>query len=421
MTILKLSQLKEADYNPREITDEALEGLTVSIDEFGDLSGIVFNKRTGNLVAGHQRVKALKEKYGELDISELGIILPNNEVFKVRYVDWDMTKEKAANIAANNPHIQGEFTSDLKLIVSDLKLEVPDLLSSLKIYDIEIPLKIKNISEEKLDDVPEPQKDPISKLGDIFLIDGKHRVMCGDSTIKADVGALMAGKRADMVFTDPPYGMFLDTDFSSRKNKLEFMQVKGIKNGKKYRKVEGDNEDFKPELITTVFDNFDYCKEIFLFGADYYSEYLPSKNEGSWVVWDKRLDESADKMYGSCFELCWSKSRHKRLIARIKWAGAFGTEKEPDRKRFHPNQKPVNLIKWFLDYYSLTDKQLIADVYLGVGSTLIASQQTNRICYGMEIDPIYVDVILRRYKKLYPDSKFECLTRKFDFEKLFEE
>ena len=157
MTIFKLSHLKEADYNPREISDEALTGLTVSIDEFGDLSGIVFNRQTGNLVAGHQRVKALKEKYGDLDISELGIILPNNELFKVRYVDWDPIKEKTANIAANNPHIQGEFTSDLKLIIDELKLEVPDLTIGLKIYEIEIPIlsemkiKEKEITEDDLD------------------------------------------------------------------------------------------------------------------------------------------------------------------------------------------------------------------------------------------------------------------------------
>lgn len=105
--------------------------------------------------------------------------------------------------------------------------------------------------------------------------------------------------------------------------------------------------------------NYGYVKEIFLWGADYFAELLPNKNDGSWVVWDKRAngdndlekDLSSDKMYGSCFELCWSKNKHKRDIARIKWAGIFGMYGE-DKKRFHPTQKPQELVKWFLDRYS---------------------------------------------------------------------
>ena len=122
-----------------------------------------------------------------------------------------------------------------------------------------------------------------------------------------------------------------------------------------------------------------------------------NKNNGSWIVWDKRLEESADKMYGSCFELCWSKNKHKREIARIKWAGIFGTEKEPEHKRFHPTQKPVELSSWFVKHFS-GEKSLVIDLFLGSGSTIIAAEKTGRICYGMEIDPKYVDVIIKRYE-----------------------
>ena len=102
------------------------------------------------------------------------------------------------------------------------------------------------------------------------------------------------------------------------------------------------------------------ARETFLWGADYYAELLEDKNNGSWIVWDKRAsaegdvakDESADKMYGSCFELCWSKNKHKRDIARVKWAGVFGTEKEFDHKRYHPTQKPIKLIEWFMTRYA---------------------------------------------------------------------
>ena len=190
----------------------------------------------------------------------------------------------------------------------------------------------------------------------------------------------------------------IDTDYSDEKSNLKFSTDKSPMHGKKYNKVIGDNEDFNPNLITTIFDNFGYCKEIFTWGADYYAEHLPKKNEGSWVVWDKRLNESADKMYGSTFELCWSKAKHKRMLARIKWAGIFGMSSEHDNKRFHPTQKPVMLVDWFFDYYSLADKKRVVDLYIGSGGTLLSCEKNDKSCYGMELDPHYCDVIVNRYK-----------------------
>ena len=251
-----------------------------------------------------------------------------------------------------------------------------------------------DIEDEVIEDnIPEVHH-PISKLGDIWQL-GNHRLMCGDSTDKECVDKLMNGKKADMVFTDPPYGMNLDTDFSGMKSKL----FKGKTGGSDYTKVIGDNDDFKPELITTIFNNFNYCKEIFTWGADYYAELLPNKNDGSWIVWDKRLNDSADKMYGSCFELCWSKNKHKRDIARIKWAGIFGMEKQDTKNRVHPTQKPINLIFWFLNKYSKKN-DLIVDLFGGSGSTLIACEYLNRNCYMMELDPKYCDVIITRWERL---------------------
>jgi len=262
-------------------------------------------------------------------------------------------------------------------------------LSELGIIEVE--------GETDEDSAPEPPKDPISKLGDLWIL-GDHRLLCGDSTDIDQVNKLMDGEKADMVFTDPPYGMKLDCDWSSAKSSLKFASEKSALGGKKHRNVIGDHEDFSPELINTVFKNFGYCKEVFLWGADYYAEYLPNKNDGSWVVWDKRLDESADKMYGSTFELCWSKARHKRMLARVKWAGIFGTEQEFDRKRHHPTQKPIKLAEWFFDYYSLQDKKKVVDLYGGSGSTLIASEKAKKRCFIMELDPKYVDVIIQRWQ-----------------------
>jgi hypothetical protein len=197
--------------------------------------------------------------------------------------------------------------------------------------------------------------------------------------------------------------MNLDTDYSSMKSAM----FKGKTGGADYMPVKGDNEDFSAELINTIFTCFPDCKEVFLWGADYYAELLPEKNNGSWIVWDKRAngnddieaDYSSDKMYGSCFELCWSKKKHKRDIARVKWAGVFGTEQEFDHKRYHPTQKPVKLAEWFITRYSNKDDNVL-DLFGGSGSTLIACEQLGRKCYMCELDEHYCDVIIQRWEKL---------------------
>ena len=249
-------------------------------------------------------------------------------------------------------------------------------------------------------EVPEGGIETDIVLGDLFEI-GEHRLLCGDSTDSDAVAKLMDGEKADMVFTDPPYGMFLDTDYS---------EIKGSKNakiqggGKKYGKVIGDHNDFTPELINTIFACFDYCKEIFIWGADYFAELIPDKNEGSWIVWDKRGGEDADKIVGSSFELCWSKQKHKRLIARVKWMGAFGYADARDR--VHPTQKPLKLVEFFLNNWG-DETKLIADLFLGSGTTMVASHQLKRKCYGMELDPKYCQVIIDRMKKLDPTIKIK--------------
>jgi site-specific DNA-methyltransferase (adenine-specific) len=243
----------------------------------------------------------------------------------------------------------------------------------------------------------------------------KHRLLCGDSTVITDVERLMQGEKADMVFTDPPYGMNLNTDWSSAKSNLKFYKEKGCQGqGNKYDKVIGDSVEYDPSFIISYFDK---ANDIFLWGGDYYAKRLDG---GSWFVWDKRSNEGtdtekvsqSDKMFGSCFELCWSKNRHKREIARVKWAGIFGTEKEPDKdkSRKHPTQKPVELCIWFIDKFSKTNN-IIADLFLGSGSTLIACEKLSRRCYGMEIDEHYCDVIIKRWED-FTGKKAELITGK---------
>jgi DNA modification methylase len=235
------------------------------------------------------------------------------------------------------------------------------------------------------DDVPEVTE-PICKSGQIWKL-GDHRLMCGDSTDKDDVDNLMQGEKADMVFTDPPYGMNLDTDYTSMGSKAQ-----------KHKAVIGDDKQFQWFDIG--------AKEQFWFGADYYVETIcrDYENLGSWFVWDKYPSDQNDKRFGSAFELIWSKQKHKRKIIRIRSLNVGHRKREAI---VHPTQKPSDLICLFIENYS-ADNQIIWDGFLGSGSTLIACEKTGRKCYGMEIDPHYCDVIIKRWED-FTGKKAELL------------
>lgn len=135
--IKQLSELKEWDKNPREIGERELKGLKVSIEEFGDLSGVVYNTRLNALVSGHQRIRALNEQYGDtLKIQDNQIVTPGGEVFKIRLVSWDEGKHTAANIAANNPYIAGDFNDRIVVLVDDLEKCNEILFNSLNVDDL---------------------------------------------------------------------------------------------------------------------------------------------------------------------------------------------------------------------------------------------------------------------------------------------
>jgi DNA modification methylase len=386
--VVSISEIKLNDKNPRFIKDEKFLNLVSSIKKFPEMINVreIVVNQDMVILGGNMRYRALKEA----GVTEV----------PVKIVDWSEDKQKEFIIKDNVE--AGEWDWDIlanewdKEELIDWGLELPDWETK----ELE--------AEEDNYQVPDEIETDIV-LGDLFEI-GEHRLLCGDSTDSDQVAKLMNGQKADMVFTDPPYGMKLNADYSGAKSSLSFFGEKGVKGGKKYDNVIGDHDDFTPELINTIFACFNDCKEIFIWGADYFAELLPNKNDGSWVVWDKRAngnddleaDNSSDKMYGSTFELCWSKNKHKRDIARVKWAGIFGTEKEFDHKRHHPTQKPSLLPQWFFNKWG-KENDLIADIFLGSGSTMVASHQLKRKCYGMELDPKYCQVIIDRMKKLDPN------------------
>lgn len=157
---LTVNRLKPAPYNPRKITRETLQALACSLKEFGDISGIVWNSRTGHLVAGHQRVESLKNLYGEnITIEDEAIIIPTGEKFPVRVVDWDETTERAANIAANSPTLMGEFTDGLDDILDALREDLPSF-EQLGFDDL--LADTKSLSEESVKLVERPLPEPVN-------------------------------------------------------------------------------------------------------------------------------------------------------------------------------------------------------------------------------------------------------------------
>lgn len=376
-----LNSIKPYDKNPRK-NDEAVKYVAESIKQFGFKVPIVIDTN-GVIVAGHTRYKAAKK----LKLKEVPCIVAD-----------DLTEEqvKAYRLADNKVSEAAEWDFDLLSEELDGIFEID--MESFG-FEFEVEEEQKEVEEDDFDaELPE---EPKAKIGDVYQL-GNHRLMCGDSTSVTDIDILLNGNKIDMIYTDPPYGMNLDTDYSGMKNNLNFANEKNFTGGKKY--AQGIVDDFEPEMINTIMSL--NVKETFLWGADYFAELLPDKNEGSWIVWDKRAngnddieeDYSSDKMYGSCFELCWSKNKHKRDIARVKWAGVFGTEQEFDHKRHHPTQKPVKLSEWFLKRYS-KEQENILDLFGGSGSTLIACEQLNRKCFMMELDTHYVDVIIARWEQ----------------------
>jgi len=380
-----INTVKANPNNPRIIKDDKFAKLVKSINEFPqmlNLRPIVVNDDMV-VLGGNMRLKACKEaglkeipiiKASELtEQQQKEFIVKDN----VGYGEWDW------NDLANNWDAEQ---------LQDWGLDIPG-------FDAEV---IEAQEDEFA--VPDGGIETDIVLGDLFEI-GEHKLLCGDSTDSDQVAKLMNGQKADMVFTDPPYGMKLDADYSGMKSEI----FKGGIGGKKYDNIKGDHDDFSEELINTIFACFNDCKEVFIWGADYFAELLPNKNNGSWVVWDKRAngnddineDKSSDKMYGSTFELCWSKNKHKRDIARVKWAGIFGMPSQDTKGRVHPTQKPIELANWFFNKWG-NNNDLIADLYLGGGTTMVAAHQLERKCYGMELDPKYCQVIVDRMIKLDP-------------------
>jgi DNA modification methylase len=356
--------------NPRKLKDSAIEKVAKSIKEFGFRQPIVVDTNR-IIVVGHTRYRASKK----LGLKEVPITIAEN-----------LTQEQinAYRIADNRTNEEAEW--DLELLKTEIKeLELADFNLDLTGFDED---QLNNmLFEEKQgltdeDEVPEAPEEPITKLGDIWKL-GNHRLMCGDSTKEDDVKKLINNNKIDLIYTDPPYGINEKGDRSNRS---------GL--------TEGNNlKDFKDDTIQYAVDSYVLCEDIIKaprqvwWGGNYYCHYLPLSN--NWFVWDKRVEEKQKDTQSDC-ELAWVKSKWSSVrIFRHLWKGMMKGS-EHGQKRVHPTQKPVALAEWSFDYFREFDSVL--DLFGGSGSTLIASEKKNKICYMMEFEPHYVDVIIKRWE-----------------------
>jgi DNA modification methylase len=347
-----ISDLIFAEYNPRELTKDQHQDLKDSITRFGLVDPLIVNihkERKNILVGGHQRLRIAKELgYKSVSCVEVELTPEKEKELNVRLNkntgqwDWDAL----ANHFDVGELLEWGFSED------ELQFTEPD---------------VQGLTDD--DDIPEVEE-AITKQGDLWLL-GEHRLLCGDATKKEDVEALMGGEKADMVFTDPPYGM------NAVKNS-------GVLS-KKYKDIKNDDST---DAAIKSFRLLDADIPAIWWGANYYANALPNKSH--WIVWDKN-NGGSDQM--DC-ELAWT---------NLKGVTRQFTLSSEKKNRVHPTQKPVELISWSLD--KVNPKSVI-DLFLGSGSTLIACEKLNRKCFGMEIDPHYCDVIVKRWEE-YTGNKAE--------------
>jgi 16S rRNA G966 N2-methylase RsmD len=356
---VKISEVKLNESNPRFIKDDKFKKLVKSIKDLPqmlDIRPIVVNKDM-MVLGGNMRLKACVEA----GMKEVPIIIADN-----------LTKEQEKEFLIKDNVSGGEWDWDM---IANEWNEV-ELIE----WGLDIP-NFENQLEAEEDDfsAPDGGTETDIVLGDLFEI-GEHRLLCGDSTDSDQVAKLMNGQKADMVFTDPPYGI-------SHSGK----GIKGSAKENDFGEILGDND------VTVAIDAFNLCQSLFsdatmiFWGANYYSSCLP--NGFGWLVWDK--EREGDTFSGA--ELAFVNKGVKVDVFRHQWHGMIKGS-EMGEKRVHPTQKPIALVEWSFNNYKAGNT--ILDVFLGSGSTMVASHNTKRKCYGMELDPKYCQVIIDRMKKL---------------------
>ena len=377
---IKIEKLNPAEYNPRKDLkpgDPEYEKLKNSILTFGYVEPVLWNKRTGNIIGGHQRYKVLVE-LGEKEIDCV-------------VVDMDSENEKALNIALNK--VSGDWDKDkLMLLIEDLQgVDFDISLTGFDPAELDDLFKDSlkdNIKEDDFDVEEELKKPAISKLGDLWLL-GEHRLICGDSTNPKTYEDLMDGKLANLTITDPPYNV----NYEGAAGKIKNDNM--------------GNQAFYDFLLAS-FQGMETVMakdaSIYVFHAD--TEGLNFRKAFSdagfylsgTCIWKKQslvLGRSPYQWQHEPVLFGWKKKGKHNWYSDRKQTTIWEFEK-PKKNKDHPTMKPVALVAYPILNSSLTNC-IILDPFGGSGSTLIACEQTDRICHMIELDEKYTDVIVKRY------------------------
>jgi DNA modification methylase len=313
------------------------------------------------------------------------------------YLIEGLTEAKEREIVIRDNISNGEFDFDI------LANEWSDL--PLLDWGLDLPADWLKAEETvgdapaQLDRAEELNKKWQVKYGDLFQV-GFHKLLCGDSTKKEDVERVMGGEKADMVFTDPPYGISVVKNrhiggggpVGGKKNYKGTIVGNNIVKANQYNPIQGDDKPFDPMFLLELSEN------LIIFGGNYFANKLP--NSRGWLVWDKLDGMDGTTKNFSDFEMAWTSFDKPARLFRHRWQGLMkGSER--DEKRCHPTQKPVQVCIDILEYYG-NGENIIIDPFLGSGTTMVACQNLNRKCRGIEISPQYVAVCLERMKEAFP-------------------
>jgi 16S rRNA G966 N2-methylase RsmD len=371
MKLTPIKDIKPNPNNPRVIKDEKFAKLVQSLKELPEMASVrpVVVNSDMIVLGGNMRLKAMKEA-GWKEVP-------------IEVVDWDEDKQRQFIIKDNVSG--GEW--DWEMLANQWDAD------ELNEWGLDLPEfeQAKELEAEEDDyEIPDEITTDIV-LGDLFEI-GEHRLLCGDSTDSDAVARLMNGEKADMVFTDPPYGIKVVRGKKVVGDKA-FGNVGGgnVVKAKKYSEIIGDDttdtaREFYNTCVSLGMENF------IIWGGNYFTDFLsPSM---CWIIWDKEnTGNFAD------VEMAWTSFEKGAKLYKWQWNGMIrkGDKNIEGKTRVHPTQKPVGL---FGDIFNDFKFNTCFDGFLGSGSTMVAAYQLNRKCYGMELDPKYCQVIVDRMIKL---------------------
>tara|TARA_R110002020_G_C16268945_1_gene770962 strand:- start:902 stop:2077 length:1176 start_codon:yes stop_codon:yes gene_type:complete len=359
-----IDKLISAEYNPRKLSEEQKQKIKDSINRFGLVDPVIVNTnkdRFGIIIGGHQRTKVSREMgFKKMPCVEL---------------DLNLDQEKELNVRLNKN--TGEFDKELLVEYFDQNDLVDWGFDNDYFEDV-----VTEIDAPEEDDFNgELPSEPKTVLGDLYELNG-HRVHCADSSDSESISKTINKNTIDLLLTDPPYGIGYAGSMSLGTEKFGWKQYDG---GWDEKKPESGVLQYLCEISTNQI----------IWGGNYFTDDLPPTM--GWLIWDKgqRGFSLADG------EMAWTSFKNALRIKEYARAKANMEEKN------HPTQKPQEIMKWCFEYadrHSKIKPTLIFDAYLGSGSTLIASEQLDRKCYGQELDPKYCDVIVKRWVKYMIDN-----------------